>query len=95
MDAFMNAELAKDADCGSSNTRDCTPRKKLTDDEALCKYGQPSRERGDACVRAGVSTKLKPGGVDAYGKLDRGDFVKCKQFYEMENGQYVKKTECK
>lgn len=96
MDAFMNAELAKDSECDtSSNTRDCIPRKKLTDDEALCKYGQPSRDRGDACVRAGMSTKLKPGGVDAYGKVDRGDYVKCKQFYEMDNGVYAKKTECK
>ena len=51
----------------------------MTDDEALCRFGQPSKGRGDACVRAGLSTKLssKPGAVDAYGNVDRGDFVRC------------------
>lgn len=92
MDAFMNQELSKD-DCDSRTSKKCV--QKLTDDEALCKYGQPSKERGDACARAGQSTKLSKSGVDAYGKVNRGDFTRCKQFYELDkNGEYVKKTEC-
>jgi len=92
MDAFINAELDKD-DCDPSSKR-CIPKNKMSDDEALCKFGQPSKERGEACVRAGMSIQLKQGGVDAFGKLNRGDFVRCKQFYDLENGAYVKKTEC-
>jgi len=91
MDAFMNQELSKE-ECDPRTSKKCV--QKLTDDEALCKFGQPSKERGDACVRAGQSTKLTKNGVDAYGKVDRGDFTRCKQFYDLENGKYVKKTEC-
>lgn len=93
VDAFITAELSKD-DCDPSSKK-CIPKAKLTEDQALCQFGQPSKDRGDACVRAGMSTQLKRGGVDAYGKLDRGDYIRCKQFYELENGKYVKKTECK
>jgi hypothetical protein len=93
VEAFMKAELSKD-DCDPS-AKKCIPKAKLSEDQALCQFGQPSKERGDACVRAGMSTQLKRGGVDAYGKLDRGDYIRCKQFYELENGKYVKKTECK
>jgi hypothetical protein len=71
MDAFMNRELALDTD-GVAKT---TP--KLSDDEALCTFGAPSKEVGEACVRAGMSTK-RPTGVDAFGKVDRGDYVRCK-----------------
>ena len=44
--------------------------KTMSDDEALCKFGSPSKKVGDACVRAGLSTKRKTG-VDAYGNVDR------------------------
>ena len=92
IDAFVNQELSKD-ECDPRSSKKCV--KKLTDDEALCKFGQPSKERGDACVRAGQSTKLTKNGVDAYGKVDRGNFTRCKQFYDLdETGKYVKKTEC-
>lgn len=84
MDAFVNQELAKDS-----------KQTELSADEALCKFGQPSFERGEACARAGKSTKLSKNGVDAYGKVFRGDFTRCKQFYDLDkNGKYVKKTEC-
>lgn len=92
MDAFMNQELSKE-ECDPRISKKCTP-KKLTDDEALCKFGQPSKERGDACVRAGLPTKLSKNGVDAYGKVDRGDYTRCKQFYALENNKYKKVTEC-
>ena len=50
MDAFMNSEL-------ESDTKNCDPKKdpkckpKLTQDEALCKYGQSGEARGEACKR--------------------------------------------
>ena len=91
VDAFISQELSKD-ECDPRTAKKCT--KKLTNDEALCKFGQPSKERGDACVRAGQSTKLTKNGVDAYGKVDRGDFQRCKQFYDLEGGKYVEKTVC-
>jgi hypothetical protein len=87
MDAFINKELANDNAKSSSN-------KKLTNDEALCKYGQPSKDRGDACVRAGLPISLPGRAVNAYGEVDRGTFVRCKQFYELEEEGYVKKTYC-
>lgn len=77
-DAFITKELTEE-----------TPE--LTSDEALCKYGQPALEKGEACVRAGISPTNSKGGVDAYGKVDRGNFVRCKNFYDLENGKYVKK----
>eukprot|EP00977_Amphora_coffeiformis_P009969 scaffold2330_cov153-Amphora_coffeaeformis.AAC.1 len=82
MDAFINQELAADNN-----------KAQLSEDAALCKYGSPSPETGEACRRAGLSTTRK--GVDAFGKADRGDFVRCKQFYELDDkGNYVKKTAC-
>eukprot|EP00535_Pseudo-nitzschia_heimii_P005095 CAMPEP_0197192800 /NCGR_PEP_ID=MMETSP1423-20130617/25758_1 /TAXON_ID=476441 /ORGANISM="Pseudo-nitzschia heimii, Strain UNC1101" /LENGTH=158 /DNA_ID=CAMNT_0042645771 /DNA_START=77 /DNA_END=550 /DNA_ORIENTATION=- len=53
---------------------------KMSDDEALCKFGSPAKATGEACLRAGLSTK-RPTGVDAFGTVDRGDFVKCKPKY--------------
>ena len=83
MDAFMNKQLQQD-----------TP-KELTDDEKACKFAAPGQEKGEACVRAGMPTTSKGGkGVDAYGNLDRGDFVKCKISYPMIDGQYVKTVIC-
>ena len=43
---------------------------KMSDDEALCKFGSPARATGEACLRAGLSTK-RPTGVDAFGTVDR------------------------
>lgn len=67
---------------------------KLNDDEALCKYGAPGKAMGEACERAGVKRKL-PGGVDATGKADRGDYLKCKFEFPVVNGEYVKTRVCK
>ena len=88
MDSFVNQELATSSDANN---------KKLSDDEALCKFGQPSKDRGDACVRAGMSTTLKKGGVDAYGNVDRGNFVRCKIVYVDDpdiKGFLMKTTVC-
>jgi hypothetical protein len=84
-DAFINKQLSMDQD-----------KPEFTSDEALCKFGQPSPSRGDACIRAGISPKStgSKGGVDAFGKIDRGDFVRCKTSYDLENGKYVKTTLC-
>jgi hypothetical protein len=82
MDAFANSMLTQ-------------PTSQMSSDEALCRFGQPSPEKGDACVRAGRPTKNPSGGVDAYGNVDRGDFVRCKFFYVVEDDKYVKKVECK
>ena len=59
MDSFMAKELT---------TTKVTP--KMSDDEALCKFGAPSTQTGNACLRAGLSTK-RPTGVDAFGNVDR------------------------
>ncbi len=86
MEAFAERELSSTTD-----------KKEMTADEALCKFGQPSPQRGQACERAGLSTAntKRKGGVDAYGNIDRGQFVRCKQFYQLVNDKYVKVTECK
>lgn len=89
MDSFMSQELSAPKSAPSTA--------KLSDDEALCRFGQPSKERGDACVRAGISTSLKKGGVDAYGNVDRGDFVRCKLKYVDDpniKGFLMKTTVC-
>jgi hypothetical protein len=87
MDAFAQQELA--ASASASNPT-------LSGDAALCRYGFPSPETGAACVRAGLPTRRATSGLDAFGKVDRGDFVRCNQFYETnEQGSYVKKTVCK
>jgi hypothetical protein len=91
MDAFMAKEL--------TSTTTVASAKKLSDDEALCRFGQPSKARGDACVRAGLSTTLKKGGVDAYGNVDRGTYVRCQIIYVEDpnspnKGFLMKKTVC-
>mmetsp|Transcript_43912 Transcript_43912/g.133759 ORF Transcript_43912/g.133759 Transcript_43912/m.133759 type:complete len:151 (-) Transcript_43912:261-713(-) len=83
MEAFANRELASDSQT-----------KKLSDDEALCKFGMPSRQTGDACVRAGMSTKRRDGGVDSYGNVDRGTFVRCKASYVDTGKEYKKVVTC-
>ena len=84
MDAFVQQELSKDND---------TPA--LSEDAALCKYGFPSPQTGEACLRAGLPTTRGTTAVDAFGQANRGDFVRCKQFYEDDGkGLYVKKTTC-
>jgi hypothetical protein len=81
MDAFMNKELTKVE----------TP--KMTDDEGLCRYGAATKTTGEACVRAGLSTK-RAGGLDAFGNINRGDFVRCKTYYEDKGDKYEKKVVC-
>ena len=84
MDAFINKELEVDK-----------TKTEVSEDAKTCRYGAPGREKGDACVRAGMSVDGKNGGVNAYGELDRGDFVRCKTSYPMVDGQYVKTVTCK
>ena len=62
MDAFMAKEL------GNSDKK--AEPAKMSDDEALCKFGAPAKKTGEACLRAGLSTK-RPTGVDAFGTVDR------------------------
>lgn len=85
-DAFVNQELDQD------NKKSTT---KLSEDEALCQFGQPSSETGEACVRAGMSTK-RPTGVDAFGKVDRGNFTRCKAVWvdPGPNQKLVKEWQC-
>lgn len=67
----------------------------VSDDEALCKFGAPGKAMGEACERAGIQRKI-PGGVDANGKVDRGDYLKCKYEYPKDkNGEFVKTRVCK
>ena len=77
IDSFMQKELDNET-CDDRTSKKCKP--KLTEDEALCRFGQPSKRTGEACLRAKMSTK-RPNGVDAFGSVDRGDFVKCKPNY--------------
>jgi hypothetical protein len=81
MEAFMTSELQK------SN------QPKLSDDQLLCQYGAPSRVTGDACIRAGMSTQ-RTGTLDAFGNADRGDFIRCKTFYEDKGDRYEKRVVC-
>eukprot|EP00532_Pseudo-nitzschia_australis_P007054 CAMPEP_0168175370 /NCGR_PEP_ID=MMETSP0139_2-20121125/7084_1 /TAXON_ID=44445 /ORGANISM="Pseudo-nitzschia australis, Strain 10249 10 AB" /LENGTH=151 /DNA_ID=CAMNT_0008093749 /DNA_START=134 /DNA_END=589 /DNA_ORIENTATION=+ len=69
MDSFMAKEL---------DSTKVAP--KMSDDEALCKFGAPSKGTGNACLRAGLPTKRSTG-VDAFGTVDRGTFVRCKPNY--------------
>jgi hypothetical protein len=49
-DAFTNSELDKDTkNCNPKVDPKCAP--KMTQDEALCKYGQSGNARGEACKR--------------------------------------------
>jgi len=90
MDAFANQQLADEV-CDEKVNKKCAP--KLTEDEALCRYGFPSKKTGEACVRAGMSTQ-RSGGLDASGTYDRGDYVRCKTFYEDKGDRYEKKVVC-
>mmetsp|Transcript_2413 Transcript_2413/g.4480 ORF Transcript_2413/g.4480 Transcript_2413/m.4480 type:complete len:163 (+) Transcript_2413:88-576(+) len=82
MDAFMEKELQKD-----------TP-KEMSDDERMCKFAAPGKERGEACKRAGMSTTAAGTKVDAFGNIDRGEFVRCSTSYPMIDGKYVKTVTC-
>ena len=87
---------ALDYDAFASSSITQTPSsKKLTDDEALCKFGAPGKAMGDACQRAGISRSM-PGGVSPNGKVDRGDYLRCEYQYPKDaNGEYVKTRVCK
>mmetsp|Transcript_12980 Transcript_12980/g.23512 ORF Transcript_12980/g.23512 Transcript_12980/m.23512 type:complete len:220 (-) Transcript_12980:294-953(-) len=94
MDAFVRKELETDSGGDASSSR----KKPPTEDEALCISGSPSKARGEACVRAGMPTKAsKNGGVDAFGKVDRGDYIRCVTTYELPNDapKYERVTVCK
>lgn len=86
MDAFASSQLAKEE-----------PKyKDLSEDEALCKYGSAGPDKGSACQRAGMSTAGKGAkGVDAFGNIDRGDFVRCKREWKVIDGKYEKFDICK
>ena len=90
MDSFVNQEL-QSSKCDEKVNKKCAP--KLTEDEALCRYGFPAKATGEACVRAGMST-ARAGGLDAFGKMDRGDFVKCRVYYEDTGTKYEKRFDC-
>ena len=50
VDSFMSSELEKDQkNCNPKLDPKCAP--KMTQDEALCKYGQSGNARGEACKR--------------------------------------------
>ena len=50
MDAFASSELANDTkNCDAKRDPKCIP--KLTEDQALCKYGQSGDARAAACKR--------------------------------------------
>ena len=66
MDSFMAKELTS-----------AKVPPKMSDDEALCKFGAPSKGTGNACLRAGLPTKRRTG-VDAFGTVDR----ECSDFHE-------------
>ena len=88
MDAFIDQQL--DGGAASSSSKSTSP---LTEDQALCKYGFPSPATGQACVRAGMSTK-RVGSLDAFGNVNRGNFIRCKQVYIDNGTAYEKKTVC-
>lgn len=86
-DAFESSIITKD----SSKLQP-----KLNDDEALCKYGAPGKAMGEACSRANIQRTL-PGGVDVTGKVDRGEYLKCRYEYpiDKDTGEYVKTRVCR
>ena len=86
MDAFASSQLSAD-----------TPKKKeLSDDEALCKFRAPGKQKGEACQRAGIKTgKSDKNKVDAFGNIDRGDFVRCNREWRVVDGKYQKFDICK
>jgi hypothetical protein len=87
MDAFMNSELSKD-------NKNAQEKNAINDDAVSCRYGAPGPETGDACVRAGLPTTRKAGGVDAYGKIDRGDYVRCTTKWSIVGDHYEKFVTC-
>ena len=97
MDAFVAKELAlsnNDSDCDDRVDKKC--QRKMSDDEALCRFGQPSQATGEACLRANMSTK-RSSTVDAFGKVDRGDYLRCKAKYvdDGKSNKLVKEWDCK
>lgn len=81
MDAFASQQLLSNDGAtatmtSNSNKNTAVAAVVMSDDEAMCRFGQPSQRKGDACVRAGLPTApSKKGGVDAYGQVDR--YVVC------------------
>uniref|UniRef100_A0A7S1YUT1 Uncharacterized protein n=1 Tax=Trieres chinensis TaxID=1514140 RepID=A0A7S1YUT1_TRICV len=108
-DAFANSQLQGGGGGGgvvgvgslspssssSSSPSSSSSSKSMSDDEALCKFGSPSPKTGDACVRAGLPTTRRMGGVDAYGNVDRGNFVRCTTTYVDTGTAYEKVVTCK
>ena len=74
----------------SSSTTTSTNTDTMTPDEALCRFGQPGLLKGDACVRAHMSTAPKTKqGVDAYGNIQsRNTYPKCTKQYTLVDQQY-------
>lgn len=92
IDSFVQKEL-DNGTCNEKIDKKCKP--KLSDDQALCRFGQPSQETGEACVRAGMSTSRATGSVDAFGKIDRGDYVRCKAYWvDGKSGKLEKEWRC-
>jgi len=59
MDAFINSEIAKDTkECNPKTDPKCRPS--MSEDEALCKYGQSGQARGEACQRFRASGGALP-----------------------------------
>jgi len=59
MDAFINAELASDAkNCDPKKDPKCVP--KLSEEEALCKYGQGGKAKSEACRKVRSEGKELP-----------------------------------
>mmetsp|Transcript_16134 Transcript_16134/g.39492 ORF Transcript_16134/g.39492 Transcript_16134/m.39492 type:complete len:159 (-) Transcript_16134:45-521(-) len=86
IDGFMNSELQKDSAKSDQG---------MSADEALCRFGQASPETGNACLRAGMTTERKGKPVDAFGKIDRGDYVRCKSFWvDGPSGKLEKQWKC-
>ena len=112
MDAFASASLTP------------PPPSKMSEDAAMCRYGQASKvkklavtsftqrcllfsdnsslfatlatlcfhfrqQRGEACDRAGIKKK----GIED-GKVDRGNFEKCKENWEMKGGKWESQWIC-
>ena len=84
-DAFESSQISKDST--SANPE-------LSEDAALCKYGAPGKAMGEACKRANLKPRL-PSNVSADGKVDRGDYLKCVDQYNIVGDEYVKTRECR
>ena len=85
--------LALDFDAFESSAQSSSGPE-YSEDEALCKFGAPGKAMGEACKRAGMKPRL-PSDVDASGKVDRGDYLKCAFEYPVIEGKYVKTRVCK